>query len=120
MTDNGSPPPAPPPSSPLPAVTRRDQIDAHDGHRVRLIGRYVEIDVRMAPRPPPRLTGHVAIELADGARVTLLPVWHRDAPRPAYHWPRFRLPRPPWKPRLPPARRTSTATTSSPSILYSA
>jgi hypothetical protein len=87
-------PSSPPPRSPrtfptdepgadaLPVVSRGDQIAAHDGARVRLIGTYVEIDARMAAIPPPRHIGHVAIRLADGAMVSLLPVWSADALRP--------------------------------------
>ncbi len=66
----------------LPAITRGDQIKASDGARVRVIGTYVEIDARMAQRPPPRYVGHAAIKLADGATVSLLPVWDPDALRP--------------------------------------
>ena len=93
MKSSNAPSPAPPRSqrafatdapgaAALPSVTRGDQIAANDGARVRLRGTYVEIDARMAQRPPPRYVGHVAIELADGARVSLLPVWDPDALRP--------------------------------------
>ena len=66
----------------LPAVTRGDQIDAHDGARVRLVGTYIEFDARMRQPPPPRYVGHVAIVLADGTWVSLLPTWSPDALRP--------------------------------------
>lgn len=66
----------------LPSVTRGDQIAANDGARVKLRGTYVEVDVRMRQEPPPRYIGHVAIKLADGAQVALLPVWSPDALRP--------------------------------------
>jgi hypothetical protein len=66
----------------LPAVSRGDQIEANDGARVRVIGKYVEIDARMRQPPPPRHVGHAAIELSDGATVSLLPMWDPDALRP--------------------------------------
>ena len=57
-----------PGSDRLPRITARADLAAHDGSEVRVVGTYVERDVRMRPTPPPAYQGHVAIALADGPR----------------------------------------------------
>jgi hypothetical protein len=74
----------------VPAVRGRADVSAHDGELARVFGTYREVDVRMRPEGEPRLVGHVAIELADGKRVSLLPVWDDDARRPEAEVARFR------------------------------
>lgn len=69
-------------ASSLPAVTTSTDVGTNDGAQVRLVGVYTELDARMKQDPPPVYAGHVAIELADGSKVTLNPVWHKDALRP--------------------------------------
>lgn len=66
----------------LPKVAAADQIAAHDGELVRLVGTYVQVDPRMAQIGGPRFDGHAAIKLSDGTRVSLLPLWHEGARRP--------------------------------------
>ena len=74
----------------LPAVRGVADLSAHDGELARVYGMYREVDARMRPSGAPRLVGHVAIELADGTRVSLLPVWDEDALRPEAEVARFR------------------------------
>lgn len=66
----------------LPMVGELAGIEAHDGARVRVRGRYVSVDVRRAALPPPVHRGHAAIELADGRRVYLFPTWRDESRRP--------------------------------------
>ena len=63
-------------------ITSGAQIHTHDGQPVRLVGRYVQQDVRMMPRPPARHIGHVALVLDDDTAVLLAPTWHSNAIRP--------------------------------------
>lgn len=65
-----------------PLVATKADVDRYDGDMVRVVGRYTEIDVRKAPTKTPAYDGHVAIELEDGTRVLLLPVWDQEAIRP--------------------------------------
>ena len=62
-------------------ISRNEDIAAHDRQQSRVVGRYTQIDVRMNQHPPPRYTGHVAIELDDGTQVLLYPVWDPQAQR---------------------------------------
>jgi hypothetical protein len=73
----------------LPRVTSIDELAARDGAEVRLVGTYVERDVRMKQAPPAVHHGHVAIQLADGKLVSLLPPWDDDARRPVAEVERF-------------------------------
>ncbi|MGM0577780.1 MAG: hypothetical protein ACQEXJ_18790 [Myxococcota bacterium] len=73
----------------LPLVASADVIAAHDGETVRVEGTYVQVDVRMAKIPPPRHVGHAAVELPDGRRVHLFPIWHEEGKRPAAETERF-------------------------------
>jgi hypothetical protein len=66
----------------LPLVTHLKEAESYDGQLVRVVGKYVESDVRMKPIGAPRYRGHVSIMLADGTRVSLFPVWKTDARRP--------------------------------------
>ncbi len=66
----------------LPLINQLQKVDTYDGQQVRLVGRYVESDVRMKPTGKPRYVGHVSIVLADNTHVALFPVWHKDARRP--------------------------------------
>ncbi|MGC1247193.1 MAG: hypothetical protein WA865_13350 [Spirulinaceae cyanobacterium] len=66
----------------LPLINQLEQLDVYDGQQVRLVGKYVEHDVRMRPTGTPRYVGHVSIVLADNTHVSLFPVWYKDARRP--------------------------------------
>jgi len=75
---------------PYPRYTSRDddetdkRIELRErGKQVRVIGKYSQVDVRQRPSPPPVYQGHVAIILADRAKVFLHPAWHPNAIRPA-------------------------------------
>ena len=68
--------------STLPIVRDRDGIKAHVGERVQIIGRYIQIDVRKRPVPPPVYAGNVAIVLDDGTKVLLHAIWSEEAHRP--------------------------------------
>ncbi len=74
----------------LPVVTSAAELAQRDGSEVRLVGVYVERDVRMRAEPPAVLVGHVAIKLTDGTIVSLLPTWHKDARRPEAELDRYR------------------------------
>ncbi|MEQ8468392.1 histidine kinase [Coleofasciculus sp. E1-EBD-02] len=59
-----------------------ERLQARDkGKQVRLIGQYIQVDVRRWPKPPPRYKGHVAVVLEDGTEVFLYPPWHSEAIR---------------------------------------
>ncbi|WP_446403492.1 hypothetical protein [Coleofasciculus sp. C1-SOL-03] len=61
-----------------------ERLQARDkGKQVRLIGQYIQVDVRRWPKPPPRYKGHVAVVLEDGTEVFLYPPWHSEAIRSA-------------------------------------
>ena len=66
----------------LPLINQLEQLNAYDGQQVRLVGKYLESDVRMRPTETPRYVGHVSVVLADDTHVSLFPVWNKDAPRP--------------------------------------
>ncbi|HVB97258.1 MAG TPA: hypothetical protein VNG11_05965 [Chloroflexota bacterium] len=68
-------------SNEVPVVSREEDIAALDGQKVRVVGCYEQIDVRMNPKPPPRYSGHVSIKLDDGTKVLLYPVWDKRARR---------------------------------------
>lgn len=67
--------------SELPLITSGDQIDAHDGQQVRLVGTYRVFDPRMRRRGPPRDDGFVVIALEDGVEVHLEPMWAEGGKR---------------------------------------
>jgi uncharacterized membrane protein YcgQ (UPF0703/DUF1980 family) len=69
-------------SNTLPLITTWKEAESYDGQLVRVVGQYIEIDVRMKPIGRPRYVGHVSIILADDIRVSLFPVWQDDARRP--------------------------------------
>lgn len=64
-----------------PLILQQADILAHDQQEVRVVGRYIQIDVRMIQKSPPRYDGHVAIVLDDETEVLLYPVWHQQARR---------------------------------------
>jgi hypothetical protein len=66
----------------LPTVSASEDIQQQTGKRVRLVGRYIQIDVRMRQVPPPVYNGHVAIALEDQTEVLLYPIWDSQAKRP--------------------------------------
>ncbi len=66
----------------LPLINQLEQLNAYDGQQVRLVGKYVESDVRMRPTGTPRYVGHVSIVLSDNTHVSLFPIWDQDARRP--------------------------------------
>ena len=74
----------------LPLITKWKEAQAHDGKLVRIVGKYIERDVRMKPIGTPRYVGHVSIALADDVRVSLFPVWQREAHRPQAEIHRFK------------------------------
>ncbi len=76
-------------SDALPTVASSADLITHDGAQARVVGTYVERDVRMKPGLSPVHGGHVALELADGTSVSLLPVHHKDARRPEAEVARF-------------------------------
>ena len=63
------------------AVRSLDDLIAHEGDLVDVIGTYVEVDVRQNPEPPAVHAGHAAIELQDGTQVLLYPPWDDSAAR---------------------------------------
>ena len=69
-------------ASALPIVADKSGIAEHAGDRVRLVGRYTQLDVRMKPSPPPLYRGHVLIALDDRTGVLLEPEWRDEAIRP--------------------------------------
>lgn len=73
----------------LPTVKNMSDIESHDGERVQLTGRYVQIDVRKKPVPPPVYAGNAAIVLDDGTEVLLYAIWDEDAHRPPAEISRF-------------------------------
>jgi hypothetical protein len=66
----------------VPEVIDRAGIVEHAGERVRLVGRYTELDVRVNAPPPPEFRGHVAIILDDKTAVLLEADWRESAIRP--------------------------------------
>lgn len=69
-------------SNTLPLITTWKEAESYNGQVVRVVGQYIESDVRMKPIGTPRYVGHVSIVLADDIRVSLFPVWQHDARRP--------------------------------------
>ena len=67
----------------LPEIRTADDLHRHDGAQARVFGRYTQVDVRMRAVGAPQLLGHVALVLADGTPVALLPIWRPEARRPA-------------------------------------
>jgi hypothetical protein len=53
------------------------------GKQVRIIGKYVQVDVRPRPIPPNIYRGHSAIVLENGGGILLYPYWHSLAIRPS-------------------------------------
>ncbi|MBE9008711.1 hypothetical protein IQ250_00585 [Pseudanabaenaceae cyanobacterium LEGE 13415] len=65
----------------LPLVVTKADIEAHPVQQVRLVGQYVQIDVRKRPDSTPVYGGNVALVLEDGTKVLLYPIWHVAAKR---------------------------------------
>jgi hypothetical protein len=59
----------------LPQCRRLADLEAFDGARVRVLGEYVELDLRKNPEPPPQFAGSAGVRLEDGAVVLLEPSW---------------------------------------------
>lgn len=53
-----------------------------EGKKVRVIGRYAQVDVRQRKDPPPLYQGHALVFLEDRAVIFLYPGWHPNAIRP--------------------------------------
>lgn len=73
----------------LPTVLVKDDIEKFALEKVRLIGRYTQINVNKRPGQTPAYTGHIALTLQDNTRVLLYPVWHVEAKRPQSEISRF-------------------------------
>jgi hypothetical protein len=67
----------------LPTVLSRIDIEEQEGKQVRVVGRYIQVDVRYRKSAPPLYEGHVAVILDDGTTVFLYPTWHEHAIRSA-------------------------------------
>ena len=52
-----------------------------EGKKVRVIGRYAQVDVRKRKDPPPLYQGHALVYLEDRAAIFLYPGWHPNAIR---------------------------------------
>jgi hypothetical protein len=65
----------------LPVVAHKADIDTYALEMVRVIGRYIQIDVRQRQRHSPVYSGHVALVLGDGTNVLLNPIWESAAKR---------------------------------------
>lgn len=72
-----------------PIVRVRADIEPNELEDVRLHGRYRQFDVRMRKTDEPLFTGHAVVELQDGARVLLEPIWDALARRPPQEIARF-------------------------------
>jgi len=57
-----------------PPVTSGNQIMPNELETVRVVGKYVQIDVRMRKTDTPVYRGHVAIELDDATQILLEPI----------------------------------------------
>ncbi|WP_224370951.1 hypothetical protein [Hyalangium versicolor] len=51
------------------------------GRRVRVVGTYHQVDMRMKPKPPAQYRGHAAVRLGDGTDILLEPGWSKAAIR---------------------------------------
>ena len=58
---------------------RRTRVE---GKKVRVIGRYAQVNVRKRQNLPPLYQGHTALQLEDGAAIFLYPGWHPNVSRP--------------------------------------
>jgi hypothetical protein len=67
----------------------RAEVDAASGRRARIVGEYVEVDLRQKPKGDPQYLGRAGILLDDGTRVLLEPGWSRDGLRSAEERRRF-------------------------------
>lgn len=65
----------------LPRCESQQDIQKLSGSRVRVVGTYHQVDMRMRPKPPPQYRGHAAVRLADGTQVLLEPAWSEAAIR---------------------------------------
>jgi len=65
----------------LPRCETHQDIQKLSGSRVRVVGTYHQVDMRMRPKPPPRYVGHAAVRLSDGTQVLLEPAWSKAALR---------------------------------------
>jgi hypothetical protein len=64
-----------------PLISQKKDIAVYDLQEARVVGRYIQIDVRMRQKAPPCYNGHVAILLDDDTKVLLYPVWDAQARR---------------------------------------
>jgi len=53
----------------------RADVEAASGGPARVVGDYVEVDLRQKPKPPPRYLGRAGLRLEDGTLVLLEPGW---------------------------------------------
>ena len=67
----------------VPDVIDRAGIVEHAGERVRVVGRYTQLDVRVNPTGAPEFRGHVTLILDDRTAVLLEAEWREQAIRPA-------------------------------------
>lgn len=67
----------------LPEVRSLAALAAHDGDRVRIVGTWEALDVRMRPVGGAVYRGHVRVRLADeaSAAVLVMPMWSDEARR---------------------------------------
>ena len=76
-----SPPPEGKPMTGLPRCEQLQDVQKFSGSRVRLVGTYHQVDMRMRQTPPPKYQGHTAVRLSDGTDVLLEPGWSEAAIR---------------------------------------
>ncbi|MFP2934221.1 hypothetical protein ACLESO_55695 [Pyxidicoccus sp. 3LG] len=65
----------------LPRVELLQEVQKFSGSRVRLVGTYHQVDMRMRQKPPAQYVGHAAVRLGDGTEVLLEPGWSDAAIR---------------------------------------
>jgi hypothetical protein len=71
------------------AARNREDVAAATGRRTRIVGEYVEVDMRRMPTGRPEYLGRAGIMLDDGTRVLLEPGWSQDGLRSAEERRRF-------------------------------
>jgi hypothetical protein len=64
-----------------PIISQKNDIATNDRKEAKVVGLYIQIDVRMRQKTPPLFDGHVAILLEDDTQVLLYPVWDKQARR---------------------------------------
>ncbi|HBR73348.1 MAG TPA: histidine kinase [Cyanobacteria bacterium UBA11159] len=53
----------------------------NEGKKVRVIGRYAQVNVQQRQDIPPLYIGHTAVDLEDGSGIFIYPGWHPNAIR---------------------------------------